>query len=194
MNDGWASGPWARRNLLSFLPYDDTEPAYAVVDAWEPPHPLALPAALCDRLVTAAEAAQHIPGPNGAYCLPKLDPDDERDVLDRFRQANAEWWRLDLDRWDVMAKLYRPGDRHSVHQDLHPGAAGRKFAGSVQLSADEDYDGGDLVVHFAHHAIAMPRARGSLVTFPGWTVHEVEPVTRGTRWALVVNGWGPPLR
>jgi predicted 2-oxoglutarate/Fe(II)-dependent dioxygenase YbiX len=40
----------------------------------------------------------------------------------------------------------------------------------------------------------MPRTRGTLVVFPGWTVHEVEPVTAGERWALIVNGWGPPLR
>jgi PKHD-type hydroxylase len=77
---------------------------------------------------------------------------------------------------------------------LHPGAACRKFAGSVQLSDSEDYDGGDLVMHFAHHRVAMPRTRGTLVAFPGWTVHEVEPVTAGERWALVVNGWGPPLK
>jgi len=26
------------------------------------------------------------------------------------------------------------------------------------------------------------------------TVHEVEPVTSGERWSLIVNGYGPPLR
>jgi hypothetical protein len=25
-------------------------------------------------------------------------------------------------------------------------------------------------------------------------LHEVEPVTSGERWSLIVNGYGPPLR
>ena len=70
----------------------------------------------------------------------------------------------------------------TLHQDLHAGAAGRKLAGSV------------LVMHFTHHRVAMPRARGTLGAFAGWTLHEVTPVTRGERWALIVNGFGPPLR
>jgi hypothetical protein len=191
---GWAAGEWARRHLFTYPGDSDGEPPYAVVDAWEPPYPRAVPADLCGRLVAAAEDAEPHPGPNGDYRLPDLDPADEAAVLDRFRAGNSDWWRLDLDRWDVMAKLYRPGDRHAVHQDAHPGAARRKFAGSVQLSEPGDYAGGDLVVHFAGQQAAMPRTRGALVAFPGWTVHEVEEVTAGERWALVVNGWGPPYR
>ncbi len=91
-------------------------------------------------------------------------------------------------------KRYRAGERHARHQDLHPGAACRKFSGSVQLSYPDDYSAGGLVMHFADHRVAMPRTRGTLIAFPGWTVHEVEPVTSGERWALIVNGWGPPLR
>ncbi len=47
---------------------------------------------------------------------------------------------------------------------------------------------------FAHHRIPMPRDRGTLVAFPGWTVHEVTPVTAGERWSPCVNGWGARLR
>jgi hypothetical protein len=158
------------------------------------PEPLGVPERLCERLLAAAKAATASSGPNGAYCVPVLEPEDERAVLRRFEEANAEWWRLEVDRWDVMAKRYRPGDRHARHQDLHPGAACRKFAGSVQLSHSDDYEGGDLVVHFAGHQVAMPRSRGTLVALPAWTVHEVEPVTSGERWALIVNGWGPALK
>lgn len=191
----WATGPEARHQLFSYLPAaDDDEPAYAIADAWEPLHPLALPADFCDRLVAAGKAADPRPGPNGTYLLPELEAADERAILGRFRAANAEWWHLDLDRWDVMLKHYRPGDRHSVHQDLHPGAARRKLAGSVQLSHSDAYAGGDLVVHFAGQRVPMPRTCGTLVAFPAWTVHEVEPVTAGERLSLVVNAWGPPLR
>ena len=193
---GWAAGPGPRRELLSYLPRDadDPEPPYAVADAWERPLALALPDDLCDRLVAAAEAARPGIRPNGEYRMLDLEPADEAAVRGRFREANAAWWNLDLDRWDIHAKRYLRGDRHAEHQDLHAGAARRKLAGSVQLSHPDDYEGGDLLVHFTDRRIAMPRTRGTLVALPAWTVHEVEPVTAGERWALIVNAWGPPLR
>ncbi len=103
MTGGWASGDWPRRNLLAYLPLaaDDREPAYAIVDAWEPPEPLALPERVCDRILAAAKAVAPSCGPNGAYVLPVLEPADERSVLERFKKANADWWRLDIDCWDV---------------------------------------------------------------------------------------------
>ncbi len=199
LTPGWAANPWARGQLLSYLPRGtgDPEPPYAVVDAWEPPHPLSLPADLCEHL-TASAASRAFATGNGSYHSLDLDPDEEGAVIDRFRDANDLWWRLDLDRsidrWDVHAKRYRAGDRHPPHQDLMAGSARRKLAGSVQLSRPDSYDGGNLVMSHTSHRVAMPRTRGTLVAFPGWTVHEVEPVTRGERWALIVNGWGPPLR
>jgi PKHD-type hydroxylase len=108
--------------------------------------------------------------------------------------VNAAWWKLELDAWDLKAKRYRPGDRHTRHQDTHGGAVRRKFAGSVQLSHSDAYEGGDLLVHHADDVVAVPRARGTLVAFPAWAMHEVEPVTSGERWALIVNGWGPPYQ
>jgi len=196
MIDGWATGDGPRRDLLSYLPVDgeDPEPAYAIADAWELPHPLALSADLCDRLVAAGATAGTGPRPNGEYRQIDLEPEDRQAILSRFREANARWWHLDLDRWDIHAKRYLPGDRHPGHQDLMAGTARRKLAGSVQLSEPGDYDGGALVMHHGPHHVAMPRTRGALVAFPGWTVHEVEVVTHGERWALIVNGWGPPLR
>ncbi len=91
-------------------------------------------------------------------------------------------------------KRYRVGERHPEHQDLHAGAARRKFTGVVQLTDPHDYDGGALAVRNAHVRAAMPTTRGTLVAFPGWSNHEVEPVTRGERWSLCVNAWGAPLR
>ncbi len=87
-----------------------------------------------------------------------------------------------------------PEEGQRVLQDLHAGAAGRKFAGVVQLSQDDAYSGGDLLMRFAHHAVPMPRALGTLVAFPGWTLHEVTPIEAGERWSLCVNGWGNRLR
>lgn len=202
---GWAGSPDVRARRLSYLPEadlvpyavdeDGAEPPYAVADAWTPPHELAVPQEVCDRLLAAVRTTPPMPSDNGTYYLePKMSADDERAIVDRFAAANEAWWRLDLDRWPTGLKRYQPGERHPEHQDLHAGVAGRKLAGVVQLSQPEDYTGGNLIMRCAHERVRMPRTRGTLVAFPGWTVHEVEQVTRGERWVLCINGWGPPLR
>lgn len=43
-------------------------------------------------------------------------------------------------------------------------------------------------------AIAMPRDQGTVIAFPSWAVHEVQPVPSGERWVLQVMRWGERLR
>ncbi len=169
---GWAGGAEVRASRLSYLPRhdDDDEPPYAVADAWTLPHELALPSEVCERVRHAAERSAPTSSGNGTYYLqPALRPADRTAVVDRFAAANDAWWRLDVDRWHLGVKRYRLGEAHPEHQDLHAGAAGRKLAGLVQLSQDDAYSGGDLLMRFAHHAVPVPRALGTLVAFPGWT-------------------------
>ena len=194
---GWAGRPFARGQLLSYLPLSpaDPEPSYAVADAWTPPSGMALPGDVCSRVLAAARATLPAATGNGSYHLPELAERDTTAIPDRFRAANELWWQLDLDDWHIGVKRYTVGERHVEHQDIHPGGGGtRKLAGVVQLCDAHDYDGGDLRVHFAHHAVPMPRARGTLVALPAWTCHEVTTVTRGERWALICNANGPKLR
>ncbi len=51
------------------------------------------------------------------------------------------------------------------------------------LSPPESYDGGELVIHdrFANQSVKLPA--GDAIIYPGTTVHEVTPVTRGARIA-----------
>lgn len=54
---------------------------------------------------------------------------------------------------------------------------------TVFLNDPSDYDGGELTIHdtFGTHAIKLPA--GSAVLYPGSSLHEVRPVTRGERLA-----------
>lgn len=54
---------------------------------------------------------------------------------------------------------------------------------TVFLSAQQDYDGGELAVHEAGHARRFKLPAGHAVLYPGSHVHEVTPVTRGVRMA-----------
>ena len=57
------------------------------------------------------------------------------------------------------------------------------LSATLFLSSPESYDGGELVVRdaFGERAVKLPA--GCLVLYPGTSVHRVEPVTRGTRYA-----------
>ena len=51
------------------------------------------------------------------------------------------------------------------------------------ISAPEDYDGGELVVEdtYGSHKVKLPA--GDLIVYPGTSLHNVTPITRGSRIA-----------
>ena len=54
---------------------------------------------------------------------------------------------------------------------------------TVFLAAPEAYDGGELVIHEAGERRVVKLPAGHAVLYPGTSVHEVAPVTRGARVA-----------
>jgi PKHD-type hydroxylase len=91
---------------------------------------------------------------------------------------------------------YRPGCGHfGWHNDYSHGLrdAPRKLTIIIQLSAPEDYDGGRLQT-FGIEVEDLPRERGTILAFPSLLYHQVTPVTRGTRRALVAWIAGPRIR
>lgn len=55
------------------------------------------------------------------------------------------------------------------------------------LTPPGDYDGGELVIHAAGTTQEVKGEAGHLVLYPSGSIHEVRPVTRGTR--IVCVGW-----
>lgn len=55
------------------------------------------------------------------------------------------------------------------------------------LTAPDEYDGGELVIHTAGMTQSVKGGVGHLVLYPSGSIHEVRPVTRGTR--IVCVGW-----
>lgn len=72
----------------------------------------------------------------------------------------------------------------------------RKLSFTLQLSDPADYEGGDLNIYRfkLDEPMSVKKEKGMLAAFPSWTIHEVTPVTKGTRYTLV--GWvhGPKFR
>lgn len=55
------------------------------------------------------------------------------------------------------------------------------------LSDPDSYEGGDLVVEGADSEQCYKLAAGSMLVYPSTSLHRVEPVTGGVRWAAI--GW-----
>ncbi len=66
------------------------------------------------------------------------------------------------------------------------GASGRirtDVSCTLFLSEPDEYDGGDLVIQDTYGAQQVKFAAGDVVVYPSTSLHRVEPVTRGARWA-----------
>lgn len=91
---------------------------------------------------------------------------------------------------------YRIGGHFAWHTDAPPfGITGvprqRRLTVSVQLSGAEDYRGGELMIKHDGRTHTADRTAGNAVVFPAHWLHGAQPVTRGTRYALVL--WGSTL-
>jgi PKHD-type hydroxylase len=112
-------------------------------------------------------------------------------LMQALSDLNAEVHRFDLhglDPIDAPSILrYEAGsnDHFRPHQDIGPSNPTRKVTFVVQLTAPDDYYGGDLV--FPELGRSGPRDRGTLIVFPSFLQHVVSPVLSGTRHAIV--GW-----
>ena len=79
----------------------------------------------------------------------------------------------------------------------------RKLSMTISLSDPSEYEGGNLEFDFRNqvdwennkkakvHSCNEIRPRGSIIVFPSFVWHRVAPVTRGTRYSLVVWNLGP---
>ena len=87
---------------------------------------------------------------------------------------------------------YEVGDYYGPHFDIGPGKlAERKLSLTVQLSAPEDYVGGELIIY---PGFVASKDQGSMTVFPSFMCHDVRPVTTGVRYSLVSWLAGPPFK
>ena len=77
----------------------------------------------------------------------------------------------------------------------------RKLSLSLLLSHPDEYEGGDFEFDFSNveagtirHPLKELSSKGSMVVFPSHTFHRVNPVTKGTRYSLVIWCVGDPFK
>ena len=120
-------------------------------------------------------------------------------IREEVVKANNLYWSFNLYDFGEPLKFMEYSSEYNafvkMHTDLgHFGVTKyRKLTVIVQLSDGDDYDGGNLVIQNYETLQVIPRKRGTIIIFPSFLLHRVEPVTRGVRNSLVTFAYGPPF-
>jgi len=114
-----------------------------------------------------------------------------RRVTDVITSLNNQYFKFDLfglteaRRPFQFTKYEAPGGFFGMHKDMLAGYPIRKLSMTLQLSDPEDYEGGELVLLLGKEAEILSKEQGKMICFPSYLLHEVRPVTKGTRYSLV---------
>ena len=120
-----------------------------------------------------------------------------RRVTDAVLNINNQFFNFDLfglaegfqfTRYDA------PTGHYGMHIDKVLNGTVRKLSLTIQLSSPDDYEGGELALQMSKEADIMPKELGKMLVFPSYVLHEVRPVTKGTRYSLVAWITGKPFK
>jgi PKHD-type hydroxylase len=109
-----------------------------------------------------------------------------------IEEANNALWHFDLfsapEEIQYTEYYASESGHYDWHQDFGPGIANtRKISVTVQLSDNDDYEGGELEIWGGGNMIyECPRGVGNVVIFPSYMMHRVKEVTKGTRRSFVL--------
>jgi len=142
------------------------------------------------------------------------DPWIYREIMPFIHEANekAGWNFIIKDKESCQFTKYKETQHYSWHQDQWPNPYNspryrldgytRKISVTVSLSDGETYEGGDLEFDLRNNPDGSPnilqskkaRIKGAITVFPSFVWHRVTPVTKGTRYSLVIWTMGEPFK
>lgn len=94
------------------------------------------------------------------------------------------------------------GGKYDAHMDLIMTEAKpaslldtRKLSITLLLSdPDKDFTGGEFMIYEGGSPTFIPAAKGTMIFFPSFMLHQVNPVTSGTRKSIVIWVEGPKFK
>jgi PKHD-type hydroxylase len=112
---------------------------------------------------------------------------------------NTQFYKFDLTGFGEALQLtnYDHSDQgmYGWHQDYGSvGAPSRKLSLVLQLTDPSEYEGGNLQIMTGGEPTNVYKQRGLVTVFPSYIVHQVTPVTQGSRQSLVAWITGPEFR
>lgn len=118
-------------------------------------------------------------------------------ITDIVMSLNKDFFKFDLYGFIEgfqFTHYQAPTGKYKKHVDRFKGSYVRKLSLSVQLSDPSSYEGGDFLLYDGEKPIILPKEQGKLIAFPSYTLHEVQPVTKGERYSLVAWITGPQFK
>jgi PKHD-type hydroxylase len=111
-----------------------------------------------------------------------------RRVTDITLNLNERFFKFDLfglNEGFQFTNYEAPSGKYGKHVDRAINIPVRKLSISIQLTNPEEYEGGELYLYDDDKGTVMDKTQGTLILFPSYVLHEVMPVTKGTRNSLV---------
>ena len=112
-------------------------------------------------------------------------------------QLNAENFKFDLIGFGENLQLtnYDQSENgmYGWHQD-YGGGVSRKLSMAMQLTDPSEYEGGNLQTMTTGEPANVRKQRGLIAVFPSYVLHQVTPVTQGSRQSLVAWVSGPAFK
>jgi len=126
---------------------------------------------------------------------------DTKWVFEKFAdiavRLNAQHFRFDLTGFGESLQLtnYDQSENgmYGWHQD-YGGNVSRKLSIAMQLTDPSEYEGGNLQVLTSGQPQTVRKQRGLVAVFPSYVLHQVTPVTQGSRQSLVAWVSGPAFK
>lgn len=110
---------------------------------------------------------------------------------------NAEFYRFDLTGFGEPLQLtnYDQAEHgmYGWHQDYNAKIS-RKLSLVLQLTDPAEYEGGNLQIMSGGEVVTVRKERGLVAAFPAYQLHQVTPVTQGSRQSLVTWISGPAFK
>lgn len=112
---------------------------------------------------------------------------------------NSQFYRLDLTGFGEPLQLTNYDQSENGMYGWHQDYGGkrnisRKLSMVLQLTDPAQYEGGNLQVLSSANPMNVRKQRGLIAVFPSYQLHQVTPVTQGSRQSLVAWLSGPAFR
>jgi PKHD-type hydroxylase len=96
---------------------------------------------------------------------------------------------------DIQFTIYdNKKDHYDWHIDKILGNQIRKLSIIVQLSKESDYEGCDFECKFGTNSDILSKSQGTVIAFPSYVLHKVNPLKKGKRYSLVAWIGGPNFK
>ena len=87
--------------------------------------------------------------------------------------------------------MYDVHGKYETHVDTFHARSDETRKLTVLVFLNEDFEGGKFYIQNSHERFYPPQSRGTVLVFPSFMPHGVEPITKGIRYSVVTWMVGP---